>query len=163
MAQSRLKAMLDYSATVGMIVASVVLVAVALGRPAERGDYDVGDRFESSAVLASDLSGRRSVVMFLKTDCPFCVQSRQLYKQISDKAQSTRLVIVGYETRDVLRRRYVEEYGLDADIVATIEYGHTRLRGTPTVLVLDAASRVVSVWRGRLSQADEARLLAQID
>jgi hypothetical protein len=82
------------------------------------------------------------------------------YKRLSDlRTQSLGLVVAATEPAEGLQR-YLSDHGLSVDKVISTPPGQIRFRGTPAILVVDAAGVVEGSWEGLLAPARESELLA---
>lgn len=164
MGHIQIRAVLDYVAMIAMIAASIVLVVVAVDKPSKAvTDYAPGQSFTVPSVTIPHEPGTRVLLLFLKTDCPYCAASVSFYRTLRQRARVTRLVVIGYEPENILRSHYVGQEGVPFDGVVSVPPGQTRFRGTPTLLLLNAKSVVQKVWRGKLSANEEKEVLAVID
>ncbi len=150
---------LDTAASVAMLVASLAViwsVAIAPGnaRPISRvQDYTIGEMWAAGPGLDLALAPM-TLVMYLNTRCKYCDESMPFYRSLGQQAPQIRLVAVGMESTEELER-YVLEHGFRPAQVLSIRPGTTRLRGTPTLLLIDASARITGVWLGKLDPQRE--------
>ena len=165
-----IRAVLDGSASVAMIVASVVLVWFAFNaratQPAPSGGpapgYRVSERVPE--VPGVDFStSEKSLLVYLRSTCKFCTASMAFYREIASASRSARVIVASNEPVGVVNA-YLDEHGFKADQVISIPPGLLKVSGTPTLLLVDRDRVVQKVWTGQLRERDQERaLLAAIN
>jgi thiol-disulfide isomerase/thioredoxin len=110
---------------------------------------------------------KKSLVFFLKKDCPYCTSSAELYRQLVEEAtrRNVKCVAVFPNTLEDARKylRYIE---LPIENVYTSPLGDYKISGTPTVLFVDESGIVRSVWMGAQTEREHEmrdKLLALFD
>jgi hypothetical protein len=159
----KLKGYLDSIATVAMILASGVLIWVALSqrRPSiPPTGYAQGDVFGS--VEGLDFREVPSTaILFLQSTCKFCTDSMPFYRRLSEIPRRGRLVVMGTESRERLEA-YLAAHQFKPDRVIVVTPQATKVRGTPTILVVDTNGVVVEAWGGQLDSARELAVFRKI-
>ena len=158
---------LDRLAAIAMIVSSIVMAAVAVSMHASKTKgapgsyYAVGDRLE--AIPELDLrAAEKTLVVFVSASCKYCTASMPFYGRLISQSGRYPIVFVSYDSEEVLRD-YVDRHGLKPDHVVSLRANITRLRATPTLLLVSSTSKVEQLWFGRLqSESDEAGVLRAI-
>lgn len=156
-------------------VSTVVIAVCALWIATTRGQsvasgpppapaYKVGDVF--SGVQGLRLAdSERTLLIAVKSDCKFCTASMPLYREIiaqrSARNSHLRVVVVA-PGNDTGFEGYLATHGLKADEALTFTPGALKVRGTPTLLLLDSAGQVKQVWEGAVSGGAEEALLKTI-
>ncbi|HEY0876351.1 MAG TPA: hypothetical protein VGD94_22955 [Vicinamibacterales bacterium] len=146
---------------VGLLSAAVYRAVPAR---AVRGASVDASRIGSPAVLPPvDFSASpRTVLAVVSTSCRFCDASMPFYRQLASEdvgSEGWSLVFVGIEApADVTS--YLEANGVPAVSVVQLTPS-LAIRGTPTLLVVDASGHILGAWSGVLDeqQQNEVRTL----
>ena len=100
----------------------------------------------------------QTLMLIVSSSCHFCTQSMPFYKSLTHSHDSaTRVVFVGREEEDVLRR-YVASNGINDAIVQRLSGDNWHIRGTPTAILCDSGGRVKKQWIGKPTSAAEAEI-----
>ena len=91
----------------------------------------------------------KSLVFFLKKDCPFCTSSASLYRELVHEAtkRNVKCVAVFPNTLEDARK-YLQYIEVPIEDIYTGSLGDLKISGTPTVLFVDRTGIVKSVWVG---------------
>jgi thioredoxin-related protein len=113
------------------------------------------------------VNGRRTLALFWRAGCSYCVASRPFYEELSEAVQKSGqfdLVIVTTDderaTADALRAD-----GIVAQRILSVSAEQQRsykVLGTPTLIALDANGVVERAWVGRLKDSDERAVLQHV-
>jgi Redoxin len=126
--------------------------------------YKVGETVEQIPGLTSQ-PGTRSLLFVVRSTCPYCTRSMDFYQRVVQQARSehapVQLVGVCLEPADVCEH-YFKTHHLTMDRTVGVDIGSIKVTGTPTLLMVDDAGKVTSVWTGALSPAREQTVLAAI-
>jgi thiol-disulfide isomerase/thioredoxin len=106
-------------------------------------------------------SHKATLVIALRSGCPYCEASMGFYGRIADewKRQTLRaypLVLYPDPAKGV--RPEIRDMGR----LTSMDYEKIGVVGTPTVLLVDSRGRVLRKWIGQLSPSEEAGLLATV-
>jgi hypothetical protein len=100
----------------------------------------------------------RTLMLIVSSTCHFCTESMPFYRSLTHSHDSaTRVVFVGREQADVLRR-YVASNGINDAIVQSFSGDDWRIQGTPTAILCDSGGRVKKQWTGKPTPAAEAEI-----
>jgi peroxiredoxin len=167
MARARISSALDAIAAIAMTLAAGTLISLfwtsqttsqrnAGARVTPDQGYRVGEEFESIGLNRAP--NGPTLVMYVRSSCQFCTASMAFYNRVAKgKSESARLVVVGPEPEEQLRR-YLAEHGLEADQVVSVQRGLLRFAGTPTLLLLDPKGKIQRVWQGQLAAGQEGEV-----
>lgn len=149
-----------------MALATVAMLGYSFMRsdtaPASRRNpYKTGQVFDLPMDHALS-TGERSLVMIVQSRCEYCTASMPFYRAlVEERARSGRRVNIVAVSLDPLEigRAYLKEHGVEVDAVVPYK-GTTPLRfnGTPTLVAIDPARRVLAVWEGRLPADAESKV-----
>jgi hypothetical protein len=124
--------------------------------------YSVGESIDT--VRGLDFRAARStLVMVIREDCHFCQESLPFYRRLADARRNRpdaglRLAVLSTDASDVLAP-YLSRNQVGVDTVLQIESGALKVPGTPTLLLVDSAGKILNVWRGKLPQRQEVEVL----
>ena len=92
---------------------------------------------------------KKSLVFFLKKDCPYCTSSAPFYRQLIEDAskRNVKCVAVLPNSADEARK-YLQYLELPIENVQTDPSTNYKISGTPTVLLVDDGGIVRSAWFG---------------
>ncbi len=153
----------EVAANLAIVVASAALVLSLArnqlmvssrpsGSPPDR-DLAVGEK-----VVLPDVDWRaypKTLLFVLQAGCHFCTESAPFYQRVVASTDSGRVRLIAVfpaataDGRTYLRSMGLEIPGLQADLAKV------RIRGTPTLLLVNHEGRLAKKWRGRLSPAQE--------
>jgi hypothetical protein len=162
-----MKIRLETLANVTILVTGVVVTTLVVSRlVAERQaadrptvqQYKVGDRVTASEFPVDLSRSPQTLLLVLNSNCHFCTESTPFYRDLvaarGPGTQVTRVVVVGVENVETLQG-YLARQQIAVDEVRSIRLTQVKIRGTPTLLLLDRSGSVKGVWPGYLT--DEQR------
>lgn len=143
----------------------LLLVAVVYGltmlrstAPAPRPGYTAGE--QAPAIAGVSYAGaKRTAVLFVRSSCHFCTESMAFYRSL---AAQHRVVAISSEPLENLGT-YLSENDLAVPRATVTQREWSKLSGTPTIVVVDGAGKVVQSWLGSLSQAQERDVMASLN
>ena len=110
---------------------------------------------------------KKSLVFFLKKDCPYCTSSASLYRQlVADATKRNVKCVAVFPNSPEEARKYLQYLELPIDNVYTGPLGASKISGTPTVVFVDEGGIVKSVWIGAQTDREQEmrnKLLALFD
>jgi hypothetical protein len=132
-------------------------------RPTPDVVWKAGDRLPAIADL--DFSkAERTLLLFLSSRCTFCTRSMPFYGKLVSTRQesgaSVRFVALSTEPRASLLA-YTQAHGVVLDQIISIDRGQLpplKMRGTPTLVLVDDVGSVLQHWRGMLPPSGEAEV-----
>jgi hypothetical protein len=168
MASVRVVRALDILSNIATIGAAVAVVAVCWVRfHPTRPDQNViqgGIGIKTGARVPIEgvdwNRGKTTVVLVLSTHCQFCTQSIPFYREISARRQPNGLRVVAVFPEDAEKgRSFLSQQGLQVDEVVQTPFYKIGVKGTPTLLLVDAAGMLTRGWLGKLSSSGEREIL----
>jgi len=99
---------------------------------------------------------KKSLVFFLKKDCPYCTSSADFYRQLMDEATKRDvkcIAVLPNSPEDA--RKYLQYLELPFENIYTGPVEGSKIQGTPTIVFVDKNGIVKSVWIG--AQADREK------
>jgi hypothetical protein len=165
MDSTRVGRYLANAANVVIIVAGIVLI-VGLTRISRTTTHiEPGSGYKAGEQLtglpSGSLSGaRKNLVLVMNTSCRFCEESMPFYKRLGQLGNpDVAFAVLGPEPASTLRA-YLAGQGVKPNFVATLPDGALgRIRGTPTLVLLDEKGVILDIWVGRLPDAVQNRVL----
>ncbi|MEM1206371.1 MAG: hypothetical protein AAGN66_24275 [Acidobacteriota bacterium] len=108
-----------------------------------------------------------AVVVALAPDCGYCLDSYPFYRQLAEARRAGRLepalvATVGSDDALAQERSSLEDAGIHFDDLRVADFQALRLVGTPTVLHVDPAGRILDVWIGLLNEDRQSEVLDAI-
>jgi thioredoxin-related protein len=106
----------------------------------------------------------QTVLLVLSTTCHFCTDSAPFYKRLVQEAAGKQLSVVAVLPQPVPESRlYLSKLGVSIDDVVQESPTTIGARGTPTIIILDHNGAVTYSWAGKLPEAEESRVLTEIE
>jgi len=110
-----------------------------------------------------------TLLMFLRSTCRYCTESMPFYRTLKNvrdgEAVSVRLAALSAEPREMLEG-YLSEHKVAVDSTIALspsEFSAFRVRGTPTLILVDRKNVVRRVWIGLLDSAQQTQVLAAVE
>jgi hypothetical protein len=157
---------LELLANLAIVCLSLVLGAALLrnnfgttsGAGAAPAGISVGDKIGLSSV---DWNGPRpTVVLALQTTCHFCTESAPFYQRLTTEAKRRGVrVIAVFPTATPNANEYLTQLRVDIPDIKFTDFSQLRVRGTPTVLIVDKSGLAKKVWTGKLNDSAEQEVL----
>jgi thiol-disulfide isomerase/thioredoxin len=107
---------------------------------------------------------KETVVLALSNKCHFCSESAPFYQRLaSDLAhrKDVRLVAVFPQNVDEAKK-YLGQLGVPIEQVVQASLDSLRVRGTPTLVIVDRTGTVKQSWVGKLTLERETEVLSRI-
>jgi peroxiredoxin len=125
-------------------------------------EYATGEK--APAITGINYAGKGTLLLVVRSGCHFCTDSMPLYRKLRATAseKGVRLVAVSTDPVDVCQG-YLASHGVQTDSVLSVSPGALRVRGTPTLVLVDANTIVRKVWSGRLPTDREIEVVAAIN
>jgi AhpC/TSA family protein len=153
--QANVRANIELVAQIVIAIAVVVAAGVLVKRTVFPGQasadrmprINTGERLNIPNVDWAQ--NKKSLVFFLKKDCPYCTSSAGLYRQLIEEAtkRNVKCVAVFPNTLEEARK-YLQYIELPIENIYTGPLTDTKISGTPTVLFVDQSGIVKSMWLG---------------
>lgn len=130
--------------TAGVLVKRTVFSAEGNGA---RSQINAGDRLNVPNIDWAQ--NNKSLVFFLKKDCPYCSSSAGFYRQLMNEASKRKvkcIAVLPNSQEDA--RKYLQYLELPFESVYTGPVENSKISGTPTIVFVDGNGIVKSVWIG---------------
>jgi hypothetical protein len=105
--------------------------------------------------------GDRTLLLVVSQGCRFCTESARFYRRLAREASERGGVqLVAVVPQDVATGRgYLKELGVDIGEVHSAPLDTLGVQGTPTLILVDRAGRVVDSWAGQLPPDREEQVV----
>lgn len=155
----------EVGANIGIIIA-VVMIGVLFVRnytgkqqPASH-QISIGTKFALQDVNWK--ANEKNLVFALSTNCHFCSESADFYRQIGQaKAKNVRTIAI-FPQPVAAAQEYTKKMGIHFDEVRQASLTGLDINGTPTLLIIDNGGLVRNVWLGKLPTQTEKEVLAKV-
>ncbi|HEX9982964.1 MAG TPA: hypothetical protein VGF69_06860 [Thermoanaerobaculia bacterium] len=159
---------LEIAANVAIIVvaviASIVLVRNYMARGAvkmTREQIATGNKLPMPGVEWQ--ANGNTVVLALSTNCHYCSESAPFYKRLTAELSRRRAHLMIVMPQSIEEgRKYVEGLGLQAADVRQVPLRALKIRGTPTLAIVDGDGVVRNVWEGMLQPEREQEVMEAV-
>jgi hypothetical protein len=149
------------------LFATLALVAVVAGQrwphaDAPPGRYAAGDPAPAIAGIRFEAQDRL-LLLFAHTRCRFCNESMAFYQQLGERVAAShgavRFVVASPEPVAELTA-HLKRHRVTPTSIVTVDPDGVRVRGTPTMVLVNRAGRVEAAWEGKLSAQQEEEVLS---
>ena len=159
--QSKVRANIELTAQVIIALAVVVAAAALVKRTFYPGQgnpnlprISAGERLNIPDVNWEQ--NKKSLVFFLKKDCPYCTSSAPFYRQLLEEASKRNVKSLAILPNSVDEaRKYLQYLELPIENVQTGLLASYKISGTPTVLFVDSQGIVRSAWFGAAPEREK--------
>lgn len=165
----RVVARFELIINVCLIVAGLLLV-FTIGRAIIRYKSSQGARPSSIASGTKLLSGRnwsmspQTLVLVLSADCKYCTASAPFYRRVIAQTSSRRhtklLALFSQSSNE--GQKYLQDLKINIDEVEQKTLRELGVKGTPTLILVDANGIVIRSWEGLLPPEAEDEVLASV-
>jgi peroxiredoxin len=160
--RANLRANIEFALQVVIAIAIVISAGVLVKRNLFPGQADVarmprinaGERLSLPNVDWAQ--NKKSLVFFLKKDCPYCTSSAPLYRQLIQEASKRNVKCIAVLPNSPEEtRKYLQYLELPIENVQTGPLAAYKISGTPTVMFVDESGIIKSVWFGAQSEREQ--------
>ncbi len=160
---------IELAANVAIIVVCLLVGATLVKRhllPEAGSAAPRGDEVQPGAKLALPAvnwsASPRSLVLVLSNHCHFCTESAPFYRRLATQAPKTLRLIAVLPQSVQEGQDYLRTLELPVTEVRQANPASLKVRGTPTLILVDQQGLVTKVWRGKLSTEREAEVIASL-
>lgn len=136
-------------------------------RAATTPEYRVGENVAGAFKDAGLAESNVTAVLIVNSQCHFCQDSAPFYRRLAQlknlgSAGMFRTVVISSDGVQA-GRRYASAYQIAVDDVIRLPVpALPRLSGTPTLLILDRAGRILGRWTGKLGAAEQEAVVTTV-
>ena len=163
---------IELIANVAIILVAISLVVVLAKRYVFTGpnQNETTDQIQSNvgtkiSQLDVDWSkSDRNLVLMLSNTCHFCTESAPFYQRlVQARTQRDTFRLAAFFPQTVTEgRTYLNGLGVNIDEIKQVSAGAIRIKGTPTLLLVNSAGVVTEEWLGKLPPEKENEVLARL-
>ena len=158
--QTKLKANIELTAQVVIAIAVVIAAGALVKRTFFPGSassnlprINAGEHLNIANVDWAQ--NQKSLVFFLKKDCPYCSSSAPFYRQLIEDANKRHVKCLAvFPNSPDDAHKYLQYIDLPIENVQTGSLATYKVTGTPTVLFVDNQGIVRSTWFGAQSERE---------
>ncbi len=154
---------LEVITNLAILIVAVLLAIILLKehilpkpRPTRHAGISVGSLVQLPGVSWNVKD--KTLVLGLNTQCRYCAESSSFYRTLTEALANNKgaQIIAVFpqptsESTDCLKKRHIEVSSLVQRDLSSLQ-----MPGTPTLLLVDRAGRVVKKWFGKLNSDQEA-------
>lgn len=104
---------------------------------------------------------KQTLVLALSSNCRFCTESAEFYKELMKQRNSTRVIAVLPQITEE-GRRYLQDLGVAVDEVRQAPLHSMNIAGTPTLVLVNSKGEVIGEWVGKLERDQQVEILKRI-
>jgi thioredoxin-related protein len=169
MSRSKLDVVTNLAILATCVIASTVLVRREFfpPRPAPPPKtVTAGERFDALRDVVP-AGAPKVMVIALAPNCHFCNDSMLFYRELITRRDSSRsavrvvAAVPSAEARDP-EGSTLAASGVKPDALVQLDFESLKVRGTPTVLLIDRQGKILAVWEGLLDARDRDQVLSRL-
>ncbi len=147
-----------------LIVAALASVVLVKNYLSQRTTRDMPQRIAIGTKLSVPgidwgVNGN-TLVLALSTNCHYCTESSPFYRRLSAELPRQRVHLTALLPENVEEgAKYVRSLGLQVSDVRQGSFQGLKIRGTPTLMLVDERGLVRFVWEGKLSAETEQQVI----
>lgn len=122
--------------------------------------YQVGD---SLMPVSANVSDSPVIALVLISSCSYCTDSMPFYRTLRTRTAGQLPLLVLTPEPQTKMNEYLASNQLKVDAVTTVDWRELKVRGTPTMFMLDRSGTIRRLYSGRLSPLRQAEALREID
>jgi rhodanese-related sulfurtransferase len=162
---SKFRKYLETTVNILLIVVCLSLLGILVKRyfvspETPRKTLKTGDKISASDFALE--KGRKSVLLFLQSNCKFCEESGKFYSEISAKAIADTKIIAVFSSKDAEFESYLNKSGLRNLETRKVDFAGLGIEGTPTLAIVSDEGNIEKIWKGILSPNQELEVQRQL-
>lgn len=152
------------------ILANVVLVLVAISVAAHvfwptttQAGITIGQHMP--AIPGYKIQPKTTLVLVLRTGCPYCEASMPFYRRLSALHSQGSLkahLVALFPGPGDEARSFLDKNGVDIPAVGGVDLEAMHVQGTPTLILVDRDGRIDDSWLGQLSSLKESNVISVV-
>jgi thioredoxin-related protein len=163
---------LELVANIAIILVAITLVAVLAKRfvfsnpnPNQTTDQVQSNVGTKISKLDIDWSkSDKNLLLMLSNSCRYCTESAPFYQRlVKERTQRDTFRLTAVFPQPVNEgQSYLNGLGVDIDEIKQLSAGAIRIRGTPTLLLVNSAGVVTDEWLGKLAPEKENEVISRL-
>jgi thioredoxin-related protein len=159
---------IEMFANIAIILVAIALVVVLAkryvftGPTSESPQPNIGAKLSVPGIDWS--KNNKNLVLLLSDSCKYCTESAPFYQRlVQERAQRQTFHLIATFPQPVSEgRKYLNGLGVGIDDVVEVSPRAIRIRGTPTLLLVNSAGVVTDEWLGKLPPEKETEVLSRL-
>ena len=169
--RKRLKSILDVTTNVVVILFAVVAIGVLVKNyfapPGVKTSVAVKKGSVFPEIAGVDYKETpRTLILALNVDCRYCTRSVPFYNSLASARQENAgqvNIVAAFINKDpALVKSYADEKQLSVQAIAGVDFDKLGIHSTPTLILIDSASKVLDSWTGELQPDAEREVFAAL-
>ena len=167
------KSTLDTVANIAIIIVCVIAAFILIrnhffnqnqaGGGPRPPEIEAGEQYDALGQVVP-AGADRALVVALAPGCHFCDESMPFYKRLVDernqKGSNVKVIAaVSQEAAKAPEQEKLTAAGVNPDGLVVLNFDSVKLRGTPTILLVDNQGEVHEVWVGKQPSSGEEEIL----
>lgn len=108
---------------------------------------------------------KQTLVLVLAKGCRFCSESTPFYQKIIQKLSNSNQtkLIAAFPHSVEIGKGYLQENSLVINDLRQVNFNQAKIRGTPTIFLIDERGVIKNVWLGKIqSKEEEEEILSKL-
>ena len=108
----------------------------------------------------------QSLVLFLSTDCKYCLHSIPFYQKLieANKTGTRHTPIIAVFSNDKADvDNYLRIHKLEIPTLTNADYSEIKIPKTPSIVLVDNTGKIVKSWAGELTPGNQEKVLGLIN
>jgi peroxiredoxin len=144
---------------VGIVVGVLAIRHFAAGR-SETNGISAGKKLALTGVGWQN--NKRNIVFALSTNCHFCTESAQFYRELTAKCKRENIrTIAVFPQKPSAVEAYLKNLSIQFDEVRELNLAEAGIAQTPTLLLVGDDGVVKKIWIGKLPANTEAEVFVK--
>jgi len=103
-----------------------------------------------------------TLLLLVSTTCHFCSESAPFYQRLAQTHGTAQLVVLMPQSVSE-GKKYLDDLKVNIEDIRQVNFGSLGVRGTPTLILVDADGVVKGSWMGKLGPNDEKEVMDTIE
>ena len=105
-----------------------------------------------------------TLLLVLQKGCRYCTESAPFYQRlIKETANRNDVKLIVLVPQSVTEgKQYLDEIGVGINDIRQVSPSQVKVRGTPTLILVNESGVAVDVWKGKLPPEAEAQVLSKL-
>jgi len=147
-----------------LIRGSLLPTPAALRQPPSGSDSNasvaVGTSLKTTLPDVDWQRNGRTLVLALSPSCHYCRESEPFYRKLQNELGRKVRIVAAFPQSVPEAEQYLSSAGLHVDQVKSVPLNVIGVRGTPTMLLVDAKGVVTKVWVGIIQEQQQQQILS---
>lgn len=152
---------------------AIVLIAILIGGVFVKNYFLNNSETASQIKVGTKVSlpevdwakNNQTLLLVLSNNCHFCTESAPFYQRlVQETSKSKNAQLIAVMPQEVSEgKHYLNDLGVSISDVRQIPLDSLKVKGTPTLLLIDNKGIVADLWAGKLSADKESEVLDRLN